>query len=239
MFVIDDAVLEIEVPEELVASRSREESDGAQVVLVLFLGLLRGIASSDPLLGSLLGGLLFNLRLITRSSFLCGLIGLSCVTVLFGLTVFSFLGGFSLFLLLFFCCLLFLKTLFFGLLAFEITKEVANTNLAFVISTKAVDASGFPQDDRVVLAADNLDHVVLHVWVQVLNFLGDGDRLLVTQTQLTVVVHAPRVDLASVVQVERVIAAAKDVFGVLGASFLNLERLLLLQSGLNFASKFS
>lgn len=56
---------------------------------------------------------------------------------------------------------------------------------------------------------------------------------------MTVIVHAPGVDLVLVVDVEGVEAAGKHVFGVLRVRLLDLQGLFVLVSCLQFPTNFS
>jgi len=90
-----------------------------------------------------------------------------------------------------------------------------------------------------MLSTDNLHNMIALMRIQVLNLLSIGNRLFVTETKLPMIVHAPCINLVGIIQVKWVIPSTKDVFGILGACFLNFKRLLLFVSCLQLTSNFA
>lgn len=71
-----------------------------------------------------------------------------------------------------------------------------------------------------VLAAHNLDYVVALVRVQVLDLLSICDGLFVAEAELTVVIHAPGINLVRIVDVEGMVPAAEDILCILCTGLL-------------------
>ena len=64
---------------------------------------------------------------------------------------------FSRFLFLFFCQFFFIL---YGLLSFIITEKITNSNLSFIIATKAVYASWFQQSNRMMFTSCHLNNMI-------------------------------------------------------------------------------
>ena len=90
-----------------------------------------------------------------------------------------------------------------------------------------------------MLSTNDLDNMITLMRVQIFNLLSISNRLFVTETKLSVIIHAPSINLVGIVEVEWVVSSTKDVLGILGASFLYFERLLLLVSRLQLTSNFA
>ena len=92
---------------------------------------------------------------------ICWLFGLQLLFLLFFL---FFCEAFLFFLLLFFksflCSFLFVSS-----------KEIPDADLALIVPAKAVDASRFEEDHRMVFATSDLDDMIALVRIKVFNFL--------------------------------------------------------------------
>lgn len=90
-----------------------------------------------------------------------------------------------------------------------------------------------------MLSASNLNDMVTFVRIQILDLLRICLRLFVSEAQLTVIIHSPRVDLVRIVEVEGVEAAGEHILGVLCVRLLDLERLFVLVPSLQLPTNFS
>ena len=80
-----------------------------------------------------------------------------------------------------------------------------------------------------VLAADDVGYVIAFVWIELLDTRRVRNVDSGAQSELSVVVQAPGVDLLLIVTVETVLLAGKYVLGFFGADRLNLHRQILLR----------
>lgn len=107
--------------------------------------------------------------------------------------------------------------------------EVAAAHLALVVASKAVNGAFFGYSYGVVLTADDVGYVIAFIWIELLDTRRVRNVDPRAQSQLSVVVQAPGVDLLLVVPVETVLLADKYVLGFFGADRLDLHRQILLR----------
>lgn len=90
-----------------------------------------------------------------------------------------------------------------------------------------------------MLSTDDLDHMVTFMWIQIFYFLSVCNWLSVTKAKLTMIIHAPCINLIGIVEVEWMIPSTEYVFGILSACFFNFERLFLFVSRFQFTTNFA
>ena len=122
-----------------------------------------------------------------------------------------------------------LLSLFFCFRLPVLLVEVAAAHLALVVASEAVDGAFLGYGHGVVLAADDIRDVIALVRIEFLDARRVRNVDPGAESQLSVVVQAPGVDLLLVVPVETVLLADKNVLGFFGADRLDLHRQILLR----------
>lgn len=233
LFIIFYIVLKSKVPQELISPRPCEIADCTKILFFSLLAFFIGRCT----LYSLPSLLRLFLDLLSVFCLLTSFIGLSISLILV-----VWLGSLGLLFLFLFqgqLLLLLLLKLFFCFFSSVITVNIADSDLAFVIATKAVNATTFEENHSMMLSSNDLNDMISLMRIQVLNLLGICNRLSVAEPELPMVVHSPCIYLVGLVQVERVVSSTENIFCILSTCLLDLKRLFLLISCFEFAPNFA
>lgn len=114
-------------------------------------------------------------------------------------------------------------------------EEVTSAALPFVVAAPAEDAAVVSDRDGVVLTPGH--HGQGHTF-KVFDFLGKADVVLVTDSQLAMVVESPGVNLLGLVDVEGVVVAGPHILGIACCDSLNHQSLLVLVTSDKHAAEF-
>ena len=148
--------------------------------------------------------------------------------------LFSFF--FSRFFFLFFCQSFFVL---YGLLSFIFTEKITNSNLSFIIASKAVHTSRFQQSNWMMFSSSHLNDMITFMRIQISNSLCICNRIFVAKTKLSVIIHAPGEYLICVIDIERMEPSTEYILSIFSVSLFNFEGLFVLVSGFEFAANFT
>lgn len=198
LIIIDNVIFESKVPKELISSWTSKVANSTKIFLLGILSLFNWLAALYSL-PWLLCELFLYLLLIIWLLLTFNLIGIG-VTFFIIIGLFFVFHGFLLLLLLFSSLFLFfLQSFVFGFLCSVLAVDVANSNLTFIVSSKAVNTARLEEHNCVMLSTYNLNDMVSLVRIEVLNFLCISNRLFVTKTKLSVIIHAPCINLVRII----------------------------------------
>jgi hypothetical protein len=117
-----------------------------------------------------------------------------------------------------------------------LTKEVATGTLTLVVTTPAKDTTIIGNSNGMMFTTSHHDY---RYPIKVLHFFWKADVLFVPNTELSMIVESPRINLLRFVDIKRVMISGPNILSVTSSDSLNHECLSILVASIKHTAKFS